>query len=95
MTTATYDVKPFSRARHDIVDSLEVGVRRHMVHALLELDVTHARALLREHEARTGEKLSFTAFLVASLGRASTATSGCTRSATGAGGWCCSTRWTS
>lgn len=70
MSTATFEVKPFPRARHDIVDSLEVGVRRHMVHALLELDVTRPRQLLREHEARTGEKLPFTAFLVASLGRA-------------------------
>lgn len=70
MSTAPFEVKRFSRARHDVVDSLEVGVRRHMVHALLELDVTRPRQLLREREAKTGEKLSFTAFLVASLGRA-------------------------
>lgn len=70
MTTAPFEAKPFPRARHDIVDSLEVGVRRHMVHALLELDVTRPRQVLRDHEARTGEKLSFTAFLVSSLGRA-------------------------
>jgi pyruvate/2-oxoglutarate dehydrogenase complex dihydrolipoamide acyltransferase (E2) component len=38
-----------------------------MVHALLELDVTDARRLIRE---RAGERLSFTAFIVASLARA-------------------------
>jgi pyruvate/2-oxoglutarate dehydrogenase complex dihydrolipoamide acyltransferase (E2) component len=38
-----------------------------LIHGLLEVDVTHARALLRKHTARTGEMLSFTAFIVACL----------------------------
>jgi hypothetical protein len=70
MVPTRFEVKPLPRGRHDIVDALEVGVRRHMVHALLELDVTRARQLVRDHEAGPGEKLSFTAFLVASLARA-------------------------
>ena len=70
MSRGTFEVKRFSRDRHTIVDALEMGVRRHMVHALLELDVTRARQRLREHAGRTGEKLSFTAFIVASLARA-------------------------
>ena len=70
MSRAPFQVMPFPRGRHDIVDALEVGVRRHMVHALLELDVTRARQLIREGEASAGERLSFTAFIVASLGRA-------------------------
>ena len=70
MSRARFEVKPFPRERHDIVDALEVGVRRHMVHALLELDVTRPRQLIRDHEASTGERLSFTAFIVASLARA-------------------------
>ncbi len=70
MSRAGYEVRPFPGARRDVVDALEVGVHRHMVHALLELDVTRARRLIREHEARAGERLSFTAFLVASLARA-------------------------
>jgi pyruvate/2-oxoglutarate dehydrogenase complex dihydrolipoamide acyltransferase (E2) component len=41
-----------------------------MIHGLIEVDVTHARALLREHHARTGESLSFTAFLAACVARA-------------------------
>lgn len=32
-------------ARHDVVDALEVGGRRHRVHALLEADVTRPRQL--------------------------------------------------
>jgi len=66
----SFVVRPFPRARHDIVDALEVGVRRHMVHALLELDVTRARRLIHERAETGGERLSFTAFVVASLARA-------------------------
>lgn len=70
MSRASFEVRPFPRERGDVVDALEVGVRRHMVHALLEVDVTNARRLIRAHEARAGERLSFTAFLVASVARA-------------------------
>ncbi len=70
MPRESFELRPFPRGRHDIVDALEVGVRRHMVHALLELDVTVPRRRLREGEARTGERLSFTAFIVATLARA-------------------------
>jgi len=41
-----------------------------MIHGLLEVDVTRARAHLREHKATTGETLSFTAFLTACLAKA-------------------------
>lgn len=70
MTRALFEVRPFPRGRQDIVDALEVGVGRHMVHALLDLDVTDAWQRVRDHEASPGERLSFTAFLVASLARA-------------------------
>jgi pyruvate/2-oxoglutarate dehydrogenase complex dihydrolipoamide acyltransferase (E2) component len=41
-----------------------------MIHGLLEVDVSRARAFLREHKATTGESLSFTAFLIACLAKA-------------------------
>jgi pyruvate/2-oxoglutarate dehydrogenase complex dihydrolipoamide acyltransferase (E2) component len=41
-----------------------------MIHGLLEVDVTRARAIQREHKAQTGESLSFTAFLTACLAKA-------------------------
>lgn len=41
-----------------------------MIHGLLEVDVTRPRAILRAHKARTGESLSFTAFLAACLAKA-------------------------
>jgi len=70
MARASHEVKPFGRERHDVVDALEVGVRRHMVHALLELDVTRPRHQIRVLKERTGAGLSFTAFIVASLAQA-------------------------
>ncbi len=62
-------MRPFGRERHEIVDALEVAVGRHIVHALLEIDVTNARQAIRDRETSTGERLSFTAFIVASLAR--------------------------
>lgn len=70
MAGPSFQLRKPSPRRLDIVDALEVGVHRHMVHALLEFDVTRARQVIRDHAARTGERLSFTAFLVASLARA-------------------------
>jgi pyruvate/2-oxoglutarate dehydrogenase complex dihydrolipoamide acyltransferase (E2) component len=70
MSGATFEVEPFPAERHNVVDALRVGARRRMVHAIVELDVTRARALIRDHQARTGEGLSFTAFIVLCLARA-------------------------
>lgn len=66
----SFTTRPFPRERHDVVDALAIGVRRHIVHALLELDVTRARQIIRDREAAAGERISFTAFVVASLARA-------------------------
>jgi pyruvate/2-oxoglutarate dehydrogenase complex dihydrolipoamide acyltransferase (E2) component len=41
-----------------------------MMHGLLEVDVTEARAYLRDMKARTGESPSFTAFIISCVGRA-------------------------
>lgn len=70
MPGAPFQLVPFQRERRTIVGALEVGARRHMVHALVELDVTEARRRIRGHQARTGEALSFTAFVVGCLARA-------------------------
>ena len=41
-----------------------------IMHGLIEVDVTRARAFLREQRANTGESLSFTAFLITCLAKA-------------------------
>ncbi len=65
-----YRVVRLPRSQDQIIDWLQIAGRRHTMHALLELDVTEARHSIREQRARTGEPLSFTAFLVACLARA-------------------------
>jgi pyruvate/2-oxoglutarate dehydrogenase complex dihydrolipoamide acyltransferase (E2) component len=52
------------------IELMPVLARRNAMHGLLEVDVSRARRRLREHGAETGERLSFTAFLIACLARA-------------------------
>ncbi len=59
-----YRVIPFPAARQVIVDAGRAGSRRHLIHGLLEIDVTRPLELLHERQAQTGEKLSFTGFIV-------------------------------
>lgn len=67
---APAQILPFPRTRLLMVDGGLLGRQKHLVHGLFEVDVTVARRALREHRARSGEALSFTAFLMACLGQA-------------------------
>ena len=60
----------FPLERRLVLDTLRLGHRQPMMQGLLEVDVTRARTLLRELRQRSGEGLSFTAFVLACLGRA-------------------------
>ncbi len=52
------------------IDAGYLGRRRHIVHGLIEVDVTDARELIRHYEQASGEKLSFTAFIIHCLSKA-------------------------
>jgi len=52
------------------VEMLDNMVIRHRVYGLVELDVTKARDYIRGHEAKTGEVLSFTGWLIKCIGQA-------------------------
>lgn len=65
-----YEVVPFPRIRQLIVDSGRIAHRKHTIRCLLEIDVTKMRQFIHEHKEKTGESLSFTAFVIACLGRA-------------------------
>jgi pyruvate/2-oxoglutarate dehydrogenase complex dihydrolipoamide acyltransferase (E2) component len=65
-----YQVVPFPKVRLRIADFLRLQHRKHTIHGLIELDVTKPRNYIREHKARTGETLSFTAFLIGCLAKA-------------------------
>lgn len=63
-------VIPYPKARRFMEEAIRSTHNKPMMHGLLEVDVTTARASLRELKARTGESPSFTAFVIACLGQA-------------------------
>jgi pyruvate/2-oxoglutarate dehydrogenase complex dihydrolipoamide acyltransferase (E2) component len=70
MNNENYQVIPFPKIRRLMVDGGRLARQKHLIHGLVEMDVTEARRLIREHKAKTGESLSFTAFIISCLGRA-------------------------
>ena len=69
-TSLSYRVIEIPPARRDTHNYLDLYWWKHSIYALLEVDVTSARHFIEEHEARTGEALSFTGYLAFCLGRA-------------------------
>jgi len=65
-----YQLIPFPRARSIVRTIARVARHKYIIRGLVEIDVTRARQSIREHTARTGESLSFTAFLAACVGHA-------------------------
>jgi pyruvate/2-oxoglutarate dehydrogenase complex dihydrolipoamide acyltransferase (E2) component len=65
-----YQVIPFPKYMRFSAAAYQSVRHKPMIHGLFEADVTEARAMLREHKARTGESLSFTAFICACLAKA-------------------------
>lgn len=71
-----YEVRPFPRSRRVVVDVGRAGRKRHPMVGLVEMDVTRARELIRAREEATGERISFTAFVVGCLAKAAAAERG-------------------
>jgi pyruvate/2-oxoglutarate dehydrogenase complex dihydrolipoamide acyltransferase (E2) component len=63
-------VLPYPKGRRFLEAAIRSTHHKPMIHGLLEVDVTKARAFLREHQATTGEALSFTAFILTCLAQA-------------------------
>ena len=70
MKKTGYRIQQFPRQRAVVIDSGYLGARRHISYALIEIDVTHPRRVMDAWEAARGEKLSFTAYLLACLSSA-------------------------
>lgn len=70
MTPTDGRVVPYPKIKRFLEAAIRVTNRKPMIHGLLEVDVTRARSCLREHQARTGDAPSFTAFVMACLGKA-------------------------
>jgi pyruvate/2-oxoglutarate dehydrogenase complex dihydrolipoamide acyltransferase (E2) component len=67
---ADYQVIPYPKVRRFMAAEFRASHHTPMIHGLLEVDVSRARAHLRDQKAKTGESLSFTAFLMACLAQA-------------------------
>lgn len=62
-----YKISPLSFNRRAVRASASVTKEKNTIHGLTEVDITTPRRLIKEHFERTGEKLSFTAYIVACL----------------------------
>ncbi len=63
-------ILPVPVARLPLQDYVRAASGKHLVHGLIQVDVTRARRLIREHRARAREGLSLTAFVASCAGRA-------------------------
>src|SRR5215467_10086477 len=63
-------VVPYPKIRRFLEAAIRSTHHKPMIHGWGEVDVTRARAFLRDHKAKTGESLSFSAFLIACLAKA-------------------------
>ena len=65
-----YEERTFPAHRIPTLDTLDVGKKKHHIPVLLEVDVTEAREQLRAAKAKTGERISFTGWVLACIGHA-------------------------
>jgi pyruvate/2-oxoglutarate dehydrogenase complex dihydrolipoamide acyltransferase (E2) component len=57
-------IKPFPPIRQATIDLLGAASRKHMIHGLVEIDVTKPRQIIERIKLTRGESISFTAFII-------------------------------
>jgi pyruvate/2-oxoglutarate dehydrogenase complex dihydrolipoamide acyltransferase (E2) component len=65
-----YSIKKFPSSRRLTSDLGYIGLRKHHIKALIELDVTRARELIRKYRNTRKKGLSFTAWILKCIGQA-------------------------
>jgi pyruvate/2-oxoglutarate dehydrogenase complex dihydrolipoamide acyltransferase (E2) component len=65
-----YEIKEFPSSRQATFDAGHVGLRKHHMKALIELDVTYARESIKNYRNQKKEKLSFTAWILKCISQA-------------------------
>ncbi len=58
-----YQIKPFTKHRHNIRLVTSEGWRKHSIHVFIEVDVTESRKKIYKFFEKTGEKYSFTGWI--------------------------------
>jgi pyruvate/2-oxoglutarate dehydrogenase complex dihydrolipoamide acyltransferase (E2) component len=64
-----YRVEPFTMKRRMVAASASVGREQNNIQAIIEVDISEPRRIIREHRQQTGERLSLTAYVVSCLAR--------------------------
>ena len=68
--SGTYTVENIPKLRKILIENVERGLFYTQMDGLLEIDVTKPLSLLKKHEKKTGEKLSFTGWIVKCVSQA-------------------------
>ncbi len=64
MSDSGFEVKPFHPLRRATIGVLQAASRKHMIHALVEVDISKPRDLIRQYRTQAGQSLSFTGYLI-------------------------------
>lgn len=67
-----YTFKKFTKNRQNIELIVKEGWRKHAIHAVIEIDVTDAREIIRKYKENTGGDISFTAWIMKCVSQALT-----------------------
>lgn len=70
MENSDFELSKFPAEREIVVDAGYLADGRHIIYALLEVDISEARIALKELSGAVGKRISFTAFIVASFAQA-------------------------
>ncbi|HAG09730.1 MAG TPA: hypothetical protein DCK87_09280, partial [Desulfotomaculum sp.] len=65
-----YIIKNFPSSRQATIDVGYIGLRKHHIKALIELDVTRARELIKNYRNQKKEEISFTAWILKCISQA-------------------------
>jgi len=63
---------PFTMNRRMVAATASAGREQNNIQAIIEVDITEPRRIIREHKQQTGERLSLTAYIVSCLAQAIT-----------------------
>ena len=65
-----YRITPFSANRKIVAASCSISKETNTIHGITEINVTKPRMFIKKHREKTGESLSFTAFVVTCFAKA-------------------------
>jgi pyruvate/2-oxoglutarate dehydrogenase complex dihydrolipoamide acyltransferase (E2) component len=68
--TDSFTLEPFPPIRRATIDLLAASSRKHMIHGLIEVDITKTRQLLRQYRLKNNTELSLSSYIIYCCGKA-------------------------